>query len=165
MSVYVISSCFLENLNSKIYLTEVLLKFPEQNSLRVGIDKDKFIIDLYGKIAEDRPEIASWLCIMSYEPSAFEEITTIGDSLSEEKEIFLYVCKSVAGSKQMIVHTIQDFNGYNIMENNKIEYSGETIRILEKDDAVGEFKIDRKTTIIKNSTVATGGSIIEGIKK
>ena len=100
---------------------------------------------------------------MSYEPSAFEEITSIKD-LEDEKDIFLSVCKSVVNKKQMIVHSIQNFGKYNIIDDTQIEYAGEIIHVLEKDDAVEELKADNKTTIIKNSTVATGGSTIEGIQ-
>lgn len=74
MGVYVILPCLLEKITAKIYLTEILFQFPHQNSLKVGIDSQNRIVEKYSEIAQNNPAIASWLQIMSYEPTSFERI-------------------------------------------------------------------------------------------
>ena len=44
---------------------------------------------------EKRPELASWLSLMSYEPSSFVRITKIDSAIVEIVEKFLFVCKCV----------------------------------------------------------------------
>lgn len=165
MSIFVVSSCFLENLNSKIYLTEVLLKFTQMNSLRVGIDTEKKLIDIYSQIAENKPEVASWLALMSYEPTSFEEIIKIDPSISDKTEMFLFVCKSIVDNNSMIVNSIQRFHNFETLGNKKIKYMDKIISILERDDAVEEFRAKYNTVNIHNSIVANDGSSIEGVNK
>lgn len=163
MSVYVLSTCFLKDLNSKVYLTEVLLEFTKLNSYRLGIDKDKFIIDMYHEVAKERAEIASWLTIMSFEPSAFEEIIRVDEALKDTKEIFLAVCKCVVSQRKLIVHTVQNYCDCCFKDNKIIEYDGVNIEIIEKDDAIEEFRDKKRNIYINDSTVATNGSSISGV--
>lgn len=165
MSIFIVCSCFLENINSKNYLTEVLLKFTQQNNLRVGIDTEKKLIDIYSKIAESKPEVASWLTLMSYEPTSFEEIVNISEDISDEIEMFLFVCKSVINKNCIIVNTIQKFVSYEFIEEKKMKYKDKIICILEKDDAVEEFRTNDQIVNISDSIVANRHSSIEGVKK
>jgi hypothetical protein len=164
MSVYVVCSCFVGNLNSKVYLTEVLLKFAQQNTLRVGIDTDRKLIDIYSKIAESKPEIASWLSLMSYEPTSFQEIVKLEDSIKDEFHMFLFVCKSIVNKNCMIVDTIQNFNLFEFVDEKHIMYTNKKICLIEKDDAIEELKDDKMTVNIKDSIVAKNGSKIERVK-
>ena len=165
MSLFIISSCFLENINSKVYLTDVLFKFTQQNALKVGIDEEKKIIDVYSKIAESRPEIACWLGIMSYNPSSFEEIVKIKKGITSELEMFLFVCKSVVANNCIIVDTFQIFKDYDVVGDYMIKYDDTKITVLEKDTAVEAFKTEKNITNIIDSIVANAKSTIKGVKK
>ena len=95
MGIYIIAPCFLENISEKKYITEVLLPFTQENTLAVGVDHENIIYDIYALLAEKRPELASWLSLMSYEPSSFVRITKIDSAIVEIVEKFLFVCKCV----------------------------------------------------------------------
>ncbi len=164
--IYAINSCFLRNVKLKKYVTEVLIKFAQENSLRVGIDQDMKAIDIYRDIAQENPIVASWLTLMSFEPNSFQIVAKITEPITSETQFFLAICKSIVNNKCLIVDTIQNFNDFNIFEKCKLEYCGTTIRLIEKDDAVEE--LSSKSTAINNqitgSIVAMESSRIIGAK-
>ncbi|WP_020586371.1 hypothetical protein [Desulfobacter curvatus] len=163
MATYIVSSCFLKNAELRPYISDVLFRFPQQdNSLKVGIDKNKIIIDLYAEIAEEKHHVSTWLDLMSFNPTSFEKITEIEEGITEETEVFLFVCSALVNNKKMIVDTIQNFGAYNVTEENQIEYRNNKIKIIEKDDAVIELRPQNQQINIASggSSIATGGSSI-----
>lgn len=165
MATYVISSCFLENIDSKIYYTEILLAFTQQNSLKVGIDFDGIILKIYEEIASQNPGIAYWLWFMSIKPSSFEYITHIKDSSLKSPEIFLYLCKFVVNDKKIIAFSHQTYKDFNYVSESEINYQDVIIKVFDKDEALEELKnYTNKTIQINNSIVAMNHSTVKGAK-
>ena len=164
MSVYVLSSCFLKNITSKIHITEVLLKFTQQNEYKVGIDTEKQIIDIYSEIAENRPAIAYWLQLMSNEPSSFEEIGQLRIGIKKEIEKYLYLAKSIVNTKKIIVYSFQILKDYKFSSAVHLEYEDTIITVFDRDSAIEEFA-EKKNISISDSVIATKGSKITKVKK
>lgn len=164
MSIYIISSCFLRNVTSKIHITEVLLKFTQLNEYKVGIDTQKKIIDIYSEVAENKPEVAYWLQLMSHEPTSFEEICELRPDIIIEIEKYLFLAKSIVNKKNLIVYSYQSLDGFKFSESNKLEYEESMINVFDRDSAINEFS-DTQAILIKNSIIATNGSKISKVKK
>lgn len=164
MGVYVILPCLLEKITAKIYLTEILFQFPQQNSLKVGIDSQNKIVEKYSEIAQNNPAIASWLQIMSYEPTSFERIDIPGDYDDfNQVDLYLKVCKHVAQQKKAIVFSHQTLSMFKYI-NNEIYYEDCNIIIYDKDEAIKELKPYNEHITINKSIIATGGSSLNKVK-
>lgn len=140
MGSYIISPCFLEKSTEKIYITEVLLPFTQQNSLNVGVDKKGEILDHYNKIADTRPGLAAWIQLMGIDPSNFKQIVEIDMGITHIAEKFLFVCISVVNQQKMIIHNYQDWHDYKIVSSNELEFRKKKIKLYDKDEAITEIK-------------------------
>lgn len=164
MGVYIITSCLLEQIKEKIYLTEILLPFTQQNNLRVGIDKENRIIDKYLQIAQNNPGIASWLNLMSYEPESFERI-----SIPEKYpnvdciELYLKVCKHFVQQNKVIVYTHQSLKDFKFIESNIIEYEGARLNVYDRDEAISELKPVASNTHIERAVIVSDNSRAKNI--
>lgn len=158
--------CLLKEIKDKVYLTEVLVPFTQQNKLKVGIDTKNKIVNKYAEIAQNNPGIASWLHLMSYEPTSFERINTPDNKLSADLvEFYLNVCKHVAQQKKVIVYSHQTLSDYTFIDENVIEYDGCSVNVYDRDDAIKELKGFENNILIKDSIVANDGSTIKNVKK
>jgi hypothetical protein len=166
MGIYVIAPCVLRNTEEKKYITEVLIPFTQENTLKAGIDKGNKIVSIYGEIAEEKPGIASWLSLMSYKPSSFEEIVELPDIKSESVlDFFLFVCKSVNNQKKMIVYSHQSLSGCEYINESSIRYLDTNITVYDRDEAIEELKQGQASMIIRDSIIATDGAKIKGVRK
>lgn len=140
MGVYILTPCLLENIENKRYLTEVLYKFIHENLLKVGLDSCNKIIEKYYKIASVDPGIASWLAVMSYNPSAFEKVNIpSGYPDADDIELYVKVSTHVLPQKRIIVKSHQTLCNFNYTDGNYIEYGGHKIKIFDRDEAIEEL--------------------------
>jgi len=166
MGIYVIAPCLLKGIREKLYLTEVLIPFTQQNSLKIGIDSQNKILNKYSEIGQMNPGIASWLHLMSYEPSSFEKID-IPNELSDPEDLkfYLKVCKCVVQQKKLIVFSHQSLDGYPFQEGNLIEFEGTHLFVFDRDEAIVELSMKGNNITINDAIIATNGSTITRVRK
>lgn len=158
--------CLLKEIKEKVYLTEVLIPFTQLNDLKVGIDTKNKIISKYLQIGQNNPGIASWINLMSYEPSSFEKIKVPDNDLNADlAELYLLVCKCVVQQKKVIVYSHQTLCDFTFIERNTIEYNGCKVEVYDRDEAIEELKYFNKNITIKDSIIAINGSTIKEVRK
>jgi hypothetical protein len=143
------------------------VEFIQQNDLKVGVDNEMKILDKYTEIAQERPGIASWLQLMSFEPSIFEAITSVSEDVSiDTVDFYLNVCKGVVNQHKLIIHSLQTLSGHEFVDEGSVNFAGENIQIFDRDSAIGELVQGNNniTTKIINSVVATVGGRIRNAR-
>ncbi len=143
MGIYTVTGKLLENIQPKPYYNELLFVFTfSTNSYKVAVDTNGCILDIYRSIGEENPLIATWLQIMSNEPTNFEPIDEVL-SIDTPKcfcEIFLLLASKIAGAKRLITNSIQDLSLYEFNGEKVVKYNDIDIKIYDKDDALNEFR-------------------------
>jgi hypothetical protein len=130
-NLFVISPCFLENIDDRLNIHyKVLYLFTEHDYLNVAIDKSNKLLNKYEEIAIQRNDqiIIGWLKLMTKIPESFKRIVEIKEKINDNKDVCLYVCKHINNRKKpIIVFDRQDYTCYTFDENNEIEYDGHLI--------------------------------------
>ncbi|EKE05978.1 MAG: hypothetical protein ACD_19C00135G0002 [uncultured bacterium] len=166
MSCYTVSHCILLNLDSgKKYITDLLFVFTQEtNPFKVAIDKDKKILDLYEKAGQSNQHVATWLNLMSLQPSNFEPINVDTSSAKNEEELFLLVCSNTKNQQKLFVYSHQNWTNFKYDTNNLIVYRGVPVQVLDRDEAINELHPSNQTSInAYNSVLATSQSTISGV--
>lgn len=169
MGVYTISKSILENIKEdKSCATDILFLFTNQRTFnhKVAIDTQDRILNLYRDVAKNDNTIATWLDLMSYnKTSNFEKIKVDLSNIKNEEDIFLKTCSETKNSKTLIIFCHQEWKDHQYSnESNIIEYNGQKIKILDKDDAIHELNnITQNTynTYNTNSIIASENSVIK----
>lgn len=164
MACYTLSDCVLKNLNNcDKYITDLVLVFTNsQNNLKIILDKDNKIMDLYKIAAQTNYDASYWLTLMSHKVQKFETINVDTLSISDSEELFLKVCSKTKNQQKLIVDSHQNWRNFNYKTTNVIEYNNIPLTILDKDDAIFELNQQTQQTIIfaNNSILATQNSSI-----
>ena len=138
-----------------LYYFRNLLMLFAVGAHKVAVDRDGTVLDIYGKISYNRELIHTWLSLMSYKPSRFVAIPVCVSGIADEEQLFLTLCKSTNGQKKMIVGDIQNLH-CNLDCNNCTIVDGETVQMIDKDDAVNELAMQNNSTTIIDSILANG---------
>jgi len=156
MAAYTLSKCILENINAgKKYITDLLFVFTrDSNPYKVAVDSNNLIIDIYTELAKTNEFIATWLQLMSHQPSNFEPIKVNLSKVSNEEEIFIKVCCETKSQQKLIVFSHEGWENFEYHSDKVILYNNKHILILDRDEAIQ----DLNSTIAGNITAY--GSII-----
>jgi len=165
MSVYTISPDLLRNIekDESIYISDILFVFTTRgNNFKVSKDKNGDVLNTYKSINNNGDIIRTWLDLMSYKPSTFEDIDVDLSQIECEETKFLKVCKEVKTQNKLIMYSHQNLKKFDC-PNKTVHFENKLITILDKDEAKNELT---NTTIISgdtiiNSQVAKGGSEIK----
>lgn len=167
MAAYTLSKCILENVNAgKKYITDLLFVFTrETNPHKVIVDSRKVIIDIYTDLASSNEFIATWLQLMSHQPSNFESIDVDLSNISNDEEIFLRVCCETKSQQKLIVYTHEGWKNYNYHTDRVIFYNNKYINILDRDEAIQDLNATNTSNITAfSSIIATDHSSISNSK-
>lgn len=167
MSVYTISPDLLRNIEKEegIYFSDILFVFSQKsNPYKVTKDKLGVVIDSYRAIEVNKEFIKTWLDLMSYKPSPFEDIDVDLTKIDCEESKFLKICKETKSQNKIIYYSKQNIKKHQIAENS-ILYEGTAILLLDRDEAIIELNQKNFTgdTYI-NSQVAKNNSQISDSK-
>jgi hypothetical protein len=173
MVVYTISPDLLRNIEKEegIYFTDILFVFTHKNNaFKAAKDKNGSVIDTYTAIDKNQEIIATWLHLMTCQPTTFESIDIdLTDIVCEETK-FMKVCKATKNQNKLIIYTQQNLTKHNCV-NSIVEFEETVIKILDRDEAkleLAELGIKGDTynigDIIQNSQVAKGNSQINKSK-
>lgn len=163
MAAYTLSKCILENINAgKKYITDLLFVFTrDANPHKVVIDSKNVIIDIYTQVAGSNEFIATWLQLMSHQPSNFEPINVDLSTVSNDEEIFLKVCCETRSQQKLIVFTHEGWKNYNYHSDGVIFYNNKYISILDRDEAIQDLNSMNTGSITAfGSIIATNQSSI-----
>lgn len=162
MSLYIISPCFLENVDSKNYICDILNKFTQTNPYKVAIDTNDVLMSEYNTIADNRPGIASWLHFLSLKPpSSIEKISIPTENFPSDITNYLFfMCTYINGQKRIIFYSTQSIINHQISDDMEIEFNGCTIKLLDRDSALNEFT-KNEVIYINKSIIASEGSTIK----
>lgn len=138
-----------------LYYFRNLLMLFAVGTHKAAVDRDGFVLDIYSSIKCNRELIHTWLSLMSYKPTRFVTIPVGVSNLADEEEIFLTLCKSTNGQKKMIVGDVQSLK-CNLDCNNCTIVDGESVQLIDKDDAVNELAIHNNPITIIDSVMANG---------
>lgn len=168
MAIYTISPDLLENIedNDIRYLSDILFVFSNKtNTYKVAQDKHGHIIDVYRSIKKNPDSIKIWLDYMTNSPTKFEKIDVDIQNLDSNEGKAIKLCKETKGSNKIIVYSIQNITLCECKDN-KIQYEGKSLIVLDRDDAIAELnKKEGNTNInIAHSQVA-GGNIENSTNK
>jgi len=131
--IYTISLDLLKNIE-KYYYSEILFQFSNgKNGFKIAKDKDNEIFEIYGRVKRYSEYIKIWLDLMSYSKCSFETIPVSIKDENNDDEKLLKLCSHVAGSKKMVVYSLQNLP-YPIDADKCIEYNGNKIRLLDRDE-------------------------------
>ena len=75
--------------------------------------------------------------------------------IDDEERVFLTICKETKGQKKMIVGNLQSLH-CNLDCNNCTVVDGETVQLLDKDEAVDEISKHNHSTILFDNIIACG---------
>lgn len=160
MSVYTISPCLIRQ-NKKYdldYIRSVLFVFLNGDH-KVAKDANGRMIDIYDNLPDSSGIIHIWLTLMSYEPSRFEKVSVDLDSITDEEEMCLKLCKETKGAHKMIVYSIQSMK-CEIDENYCTTKEGIVIKLYDRDTAKDELAPQK--TVNKyhlQDTIIAGGNV------
>lgn len=165
MSVYTVTADLLRNLHAKegsaIYIADVLFVFTNTlSSHKVAKDKYGESIKNYNQINDDT--IKTWLDLMSYQPSQFEEID-VDVRGYDEKHVFLKICKETMSENKIIFYSKQSIYGCDC-QSNLIEYEGKKLTVMDRDDVRRELNLSPNTISITSSVIASNGSKISEVE-
>ena len=168
MAVYTISPDFLEKIedDERRYLSDILFVFSNgTNTYKVAQDRDGKILDAYKSIRNNADTIKKWIDFMSLSPSKFEKIDVDITSIDSDEEKAIKLCKETKGLSKIIVYSIQNITVCECNDN-KIQYEGKLLTVLDRDEAKEELnKKEGNTNInIAHSQVA-GGNIENSTNK
>lgn len=160
MSVYTISPCLIRQ-NKKYdldYIRSILFVFLNGDH-KVAKDANGRMIDIYDNLPDSSGIIHTWLTLMSHEPSRFEKVSVDLDSITDEEEMCLKLCKETKGTHKMIVYSIQSMK-CEIDEHDCITKEGVVIQLYDRDAAVNELA-SRKTVNKYHfqDTIIAGGDV------
>lgn len=167
MASYTLSNCILMNLDAgKKYITDLLMVFTqESNPFKVALDKSDRIMNMYEKEGNKNEYVASWLSLMSYQPSNFETINIDTNAASNDEEVFLSVCSQTKSQQKLIVHSHEGWQNYNYNANKIIVYNNKPIHVFDRDEAIHELNPGTSSSITAfGSVIATGQSTINDTK-
>ena len=158
MACYTVSDCVLRNLDEgKIYTTELLLTFTQENNHKIAIDEKGEIKMKYTSIATQIEDIdikngvIAWLGLMVMKPVKWEYV----EIDNPHDDIFLDVCSNTI-DKTMIVSSENKCRWKTgISPGRKFSYYGAEIRILNKDDAIQELKPKTNNINLSNTNTNT----------
>ncbi|SMD44203.1 hypothetical protein SAMN00777080_2821 [Aquiflexum balticum DSM 16537] len=156
MAAYTLSKCILENINAgKKYITDLLFVFTrDSNPHKVTVDSQNIILDIYTQLAKSNEFIATWLQLMSHQPSNFEPINVDLSSVSNDEEIFLKVCCETKSQQKIIVFTHEGWKYYNYHSDKVIHYNNKFIYVLDRDEAIQDLNF------VNSANITAFGSII-----
>lgn len=162
MSIFTVSPDLLENIeeDEKIYLREILFVFTNSGTqYKVAKDKKSEILDIYKSIQNNADFIKVWLELMSFQPARFEKIDVDLSSIDCSETKFLELCHATNNNKDLIVYSKQNLKKH-ICNNSLVEYKGNQIKILDKDDANLILNNKQQSNTFIQSQVAMNGSQI-----
>lgn len=174
MNNYALSCCLLkESKKDKKIVTGILHKISDDSTpFKVVVDRSGIIIDLYEKIANDNNvHVASWLRILTLNPTQIEFLDIKLDPNESEIINFLETASKIRNNKKLIVYShnsLPENISYN--DNNSVEYKNNFIKVLNNNEAMNELTNTNKSTIIhnennfhsKNATTEIKDSIVAG---
>jgi len=153
MAIYTISQCLLNEMEAdNLYYWRELLFPIAHGKHKIAKDKNGEILNYYTPKNQEMMNV--WLSLMSYKPSRFE-IIPIELSEIPKNERFVALCAATNGTKKIIVDSIQSFP-FNLKEGNLIEYNKQSVKVLDKDEAITEIIDKTITNEISNSIIANG---------
>lgn len=138
---YVNSACA----NWNDYLN-VLLKFCQDNNLKVCFDSSDHIVTQYNNMVQDKDLLNQWLKFISSQVSNFETIDVAINNLEDHKAIALQLC---AGSydKRLSCNTKQDYLNYQQqIEDNRIN-------LIDRDEL--RIELANNNNFINNQIIQT----------
>ena len=95
---------------------------------------------------------------MSYSKCSFEIIPVCIKNENSDEEKLLKLCSSVAGSKKMVVYSLQN-SSYPVDDDNCISYKGNKIRLLDRD----EMSLVLNSQLVMNNQVNILGDVHNAI--
>jgi len=136
------------------------------NSFKVSKDTKGDIINSYLAIEKNGDTIKTWLDLMSFKPSPFEQITVDLSHIDCEETKFLKICKETKNQNKLIVYTQQNLNKHKC-ENSFVLFEETAIQILDRDEARNELLILPKSgdTYINSQVAKNHSQIIESQNK
>lgn len=167
MAVYTLSKCILENINAgKKYVTDLLYVFTmDSNPHKVTVDSQNIVLDIYAQLARSNEFIATWLQLMSHQPSNFEPINVDLSSVSNDEEVFLKLCCETKSQQKIIVFTHEGWKFYNYHSDRVIYYNDKFIYVLDRDEAIQDLNSVATVNITAfNSIIAANQSSINNSK-
>jgi hypothetical protein len=169
MVVYTISPDLLRNIEKEegIYFTDILFVFSHKNNaFKAAKDKNGSVIDSYSAIEKNKEIIATWLHLMTCQPSTFEPIDVDLTNITCEETKFMKVCKETKNQNKLILYTQQNLMKHKCL-NSIVVFEDTAIKILDRDEAKLELAVVSKKgdtynlgDTIQNSQVAKGNSQI-----
>ncbi|MCV2487624.1 hypothetical protein OD917_22000 [Flavobacterium sp. SH_e] len=151
MGIYTLSINYIDGVSAnKSHLLNVFYKFPNpDNELKVAVDKTKKILDHYSNNALKSNDFFTWLDLMSRNPSGFEVIDVNVPENIHEEEMYLMVAAATKPYQKVIVNSHQYWHKFNYDHAcSKIDYNGNKITILDRDEAYSELNPALETTLI-----------------
>lgn len=137
MAIYTVSLNLLENLKPTElpYLACILFCFTnEEQSAKLAVDKKQIILTRYKDYSHFGDIIKVWVDMLSNIPSSMESINVDLEGIEDSEQMCLALCSHTNGSKNMIVYSLASMNA-DIDEENSVTYNGQTIKILDRDEA------------------------------
>lgn len=166
MIVYTVSPDLLKNIDKEegIYFSDILFVFSQKNnSFKAAKDKKGNILDIYTAIEKNKEIIATWLHLMTCQPSTFESIEVDLTNIDCEETIFMKICKETKNQKKFILYSQQNLRKHNCI-NNIVNFEDQAIEILDRDQARHELTASKTGDVYINSQVAKNNSQINDSK-
>lgn len=162
-SLFVISPCFLNNINESISTHyKMLYLFIEHDNLNLAIDKNNKLLSEYEQIAIKRKDISimGWLKTMSKLPTSFKTIVDIDKEINDNEELCLYICKHIVDKKKpLIVWDRQDYSHHSFNENNEIEYCDCLVWFLNWSELNHVLETPKQIYINSGNGTLVGGDV------
>lgn len=143
MNNYAISSCLVEKTSEdKKIITGILNKIADDETpYKVVVDKGGVIFDIYERIANNNNvHIASWLRVLTRHPKQIEYLDIKLDADQSDIVKFLETASKIKNEKKLILYShnlMPDCIKY--MEENKVRYNDEVIKIYDSNEAMQEL--------------------------
>ena len=143
MAIYTLSLNFIDRVGENhSHLHNVFMKFPNPDcEHKAALDKSRKLYDIYVSASANNVDLLKWLEWMTHKNGTYFQVidVKIPDNTPEE-EIYLMVAAATKAYKKIIVDNHQCWQNFDYSNGtNKINYKGEEITILDKDEAYKEL--------------------------
>lgn len=170
MATYTLTTDLIENLRSSDFriIGELLHVLTNtQNNNKIALDKDEVLLTYYANAEaqindELKEEYHTWLKYLSNSLTQNNVIERTDVQINAQtNDPFLEVASAINGGQRIIVYSTECKCPYQCANGNIINHNGVKIRVLDKDEAVGEMN-NKVTNIYIQKTTGKKSPIYNG---
>lgn len=159
MAIYTLTTNLIENLKSTDHYIIASLLNPlvdPHSNHRIAIDKNKRLYKLYADEVRNvntelKESYLGWLSLLSYQLATICDFIDVDVSTHDRNRAFLEVASHINGCKDIIVYSRNSGCPYPCDGNNNTSHNGETIKVLDKNEAIDSIK-NNSTQVINYNT-------------